>query len=459
MSMATANKAAPKAPSGKAVPKILRACVVQGGKVLEEHRLRPKQSLTIGTAPKNTFAIADPSLPKSHTLFVHKGGHYELVFTEAMRGKVSPSGGGAPEDLAVLKGSKAQKKGSTYHLTLQENDRGKVVMGDATIIFQFVVPPPVPAKPRLPAAARGSLWKSIDWPYAAALGIVFVLEAPVVIGFQYADPPRELTLDDLAGSRFAELIVPDYKPEEKKEVPKEKGEGASEAKKAQAKAKQSGDDDDNPSEQAAKKAARKEGIRKEIAGKGILAILGTAGEGSAGGAVADVFSSGGIGGDLDGAFDGIAGVGLATAGSGRTTRGGGTGEAASIGGLATSGGGNVGLKGKSERKVGAVKASAPEVDGSLDSAAIARVVRGRMRSIQDCYEKELKRDPNLAGKIVIEFTIGESGRVDEASVVSNAMGSSAVGDCIVGRIRRWRFPTPDGGSVTVNYPFIFTSSS
>jgi hypothetical protein len=39
------------------------------------------------------------------------------------------------------------------------------------------------------------------------------------------------------------------------------------------------------------------------------------------------------------------------------------------------------------------------------------------------------------------------------------MGSDAVGDCIISRLKRWRFPKPDGGSVTVNFPFIFTPSS
>ena len=83
----------------------------------------------------------------------------------------------------------------------------------------------------------------------------------------------------------------------------------------------------------------------------------------------------------------------------------------------------------------------------------------RKRMVQDCYERELKRDPSLAGKIEIEFTIGTSGRVDEAFVASNRMGSDAVGDCIVSRLKRWRFPKPGGGSVTVSFPFIFTPSS
>jgi len=30
-------------------------------------------------------------------------------------------------------------------------------------------------------------------------------------------------------------------------------------------------------------------------------------------------------------------------------------------------------------------------------------------------------------------------------------------NCILGRIKSWRFPKPRGGEVIVNYPFIFKS--
>ena len=63
-----------------------------------------------------------------------------------------------------------------------------------------------------------------------------------------------------------------------------------------------------------------------------------------------------MGGDLDSAFEGVAGVGVATAGGERTKRGGGTGEAASIGGLATKGGGKVGA-GTKKKDVSQVRSS------------------------------------------------------------------------------------------------------
>ena len=303
-------------------PKILRACVVQSGKVIEEQRLRRRESLSVGYGPRNTFVIADNSLPKTHQLFVVKGSQYELVLTEGMRGRLSVAN--QPVDFATLKSQGVlKKKGDFYSLELSDQHRGKVVIGEVTIIFQFVVPPPAPKRPQLPAAARGNIWQRIDWPYTAALLAAFVVEAPIIAYFQVAPRPTKLSLEDV-DDRWADLIVPDLKKEEKKE-PKDEAKGEGGERKQEKK-----DEDDKPKDEAGKAkvaAARKAKIQQTIAGKGMLAILGTTGIGAASGAVADVFGDGGVGGDLDAAFDGITGVGLAT-GSTRTTRGSGSGDKA-----------------------------------------------------------------------------------------------------------------------------------
>lgn len=438
--------------------KILRACVVQGGKVIEEQRLKSRQDLSVGKGPKNTFVIADGALPKTHQLFVCKGSQYELIFTESMRGKVSAGVGGKPVDFASLKAQGlVKKKGNRYHLPLTEDHRGKVIVGDATIIFQFVVPPPAPERVRLPAAARGTIWQSMDWPYVATIAIVFLLESPLIVALHFVDQPEPIRLEAL-DDRWADLVFNEPPEKPKPEKPKNKGNDGrgKKVKKAKPKVKE------EPVEEkrvAVKRPARSAGIRDKVKSKGILALLGSTGD-SAGvsGAVGAIFSDSSVGGDLDAAFEGMGGVGLAVTSRGHK-RGGASGSAASIGGLATSGGGKVGLGGKSERRVGTVKPSAPEVDGSLDPKAVASYVKRRLRSITDCYNRELKRNPNLSGKIEIEFTIAESGRVESTDVVANKMGSAAVAKCIMGRISRWRFPKPDGGSVTVSYPFIFTPGS
>ena len=100
-----------------------------------------------------------------------------------------------------------------------------------------------------------------------------------------------------------------------------------------------------------------------------------------------------------------------------------------------------------------------DLDGDLDASKIARVIRRQSSAIQRCYENELKRNPELAGKLEIEITIGEDGRVKDADVLTNTLGSGAVAKCATSRIKRWRFPKPDGGSVTFVAPFNFISSS
>ena len=80
----------------------------------------------------------------------------------------------------------------------------------------------------------------------------------------------------------------------------------------------------------------------------------------------------------------------------------------------------------------------------------------RLRAITRCYESELRKNPTLAGKITVQFTIQERGNVTGAKVVENTMGSPAVGNCVTKTVARFRFnPGPEGGSVTFKYPFVF----
>ena len=57
----------------------------------------------------------------------------------------------------------------------------------------------------------------------------------------------------------------------------------------------------------------------------------------------------------------------------------------------------------------------------------------------------------------MRFTIGTDGRVTKANIVSSSLADEQVKQCILRRIKRWKFPKPDEGTVTVSYPFIFTA--
>jgi TonB family protein len=75
-----------------------------------------------------------------------------------------------------------------------------------------------------------------------------------------------------------------------------------------------------------------------------------------------------------------------------------------------------------------------------------------------CYEKELTRNPNLAGKVTTQFTIGPTGAVMKARVAGSTMGDKAVEGCLLRVIQRLRFPPcVGGGTAEVTYPWIFKS--
>jgi TonB family protein len=93
----------------------------------------------------------------------------------------------------------------------------------------------------------------------------------------------------------------------------------------------------------------------------------------------------------------------------------------------------------------------------MDKTQLSAVFRAREGALRSCYERELKKNPSLGGKLTVKFTIGGAGRVTSASVTKHLDGSSAVGECVVSRIQTWKFPSPEGGDVTVSKSIVFSA--
>ncbi len=439
--------------------KVLRIGIIQGGKIIEERTLKKRETVSVGSSEKAMFTVNSPSFPKSIDLFEIVGGEYLIRFTPDMSGVVQLKEGDVNE-LAQLQARPEAKKAAdatTYPIT--DDSRGKVKVGDVTVLFQFRAAPAAAGKSALPPEVRGTFISNIDTQFATILTIVLisiVSLAAYARQFPYIEPTN---IEDVA-ERYQKLIMPDRDPaplpeeapaEDAADQGKEKEKEV--AKEAPKKSKAKGEKSEVDEEAAAR--ARKEAMKKAVAGKGLLGVIGTKGKN---GALQDVFNEGGFGEDeLGSAFSGIQGVDLAGGGGARGTRGGGAGEATSLGSLATGGGGNVSVGGKSEKEVrGTVGAEAPSVEGDLSPAVIAREMRRHMRAVKDCYERQLKRFPQLAGKIVISFEIREAGTLTDINIEEDSLKNSEVRSCIVSRAKGWRFPRPSGGSVFVSFPLVFT---
>jgi len=174
---------------------------------------------------------------------------------------------------------------------------------------------------------------------------------------------------------------------------------------------------------------------------------------------------GGLTGTEVGESFGVGGLGLVGTGRG----GGGTGEG-SIGlgntGLIGKGGGGgtgsgygrgsgAGFGGRGKR-VPRVRQAKATVTGALDKDIVRRIVRAHINEVRHCYNQGLARDPNLDGRVTVNFTIDERGRVSASSEHSSTLTDRGVTQCVVKAVKRWKFPKPKGGStVEVRYPFVF----
>jgi hypothetical protein len=100
------------------------------------------------------------------------------------------------------------------------------------------------------------------------------------------------------------------------------------------------------------------------------------------------------------------------------------------------------------------------VQGSLDPAIIQRILRQQMGRFKYCYQQALTRNPALAGKVLVNFVIGQSGDVLAATVANDTMGDPSVSQCAAQGVRNLSFPQPSGGGiVTVAAPLTFAEDS
>lgn len=452
------------------LPRVLRIGLIQGGRIIEEQIIRQRETVTVGQSEKNRFVIAHPQLPGKYALFESKGGRYTLNIKSFMTGRLSTQQGVV--DLAG---------GGARRIPLDDQSRGKIAMGDATLLFQFVVPPPIQPRPQLPAAVRGFWLKWIISLFSPSEGMVgemwlFSLLGCIamVIFFHVHDWPVEPAGFDLDNKFLALVVQP---PEDL--LDKDEGEAADEGEGEG----ETGDEeemaDERPSEKATKgkrqpltdeqkaalEAQRKARLEAAVKKSGILAALGSLGGDVAGEAGSDLLRGSSVASDIDGVMSKVGSVRTASVGDVGGQLGGpagseGGGSAVELSGIdAGKASGSVESGSVTEKKVKGKATVGPgeEAGGSgiLDQAKVTKTVRKRMAALRNCYEKALKKNPTLEGKIAVKFTIGTSGRVTAASATSDTLGDPSVTSCVIGKFRSFTFDKPEGGSVVYVYPIVF----
>lgn len=97
--------------------------------------------------------------------------------------------------------------------------------------------------------------------------------------------------------------------------------------------------------------------------------------------------------------------------------------------------------------------------GQIDESVLQKVLSKYLSKFQYCYEKALLSDASLSGAIVMQWVIHPGGRASDVKVVKSALNNAALHSCLSRELGSINYPSPNGGSVTVKYPFAFSSTS
>lgn len=443
--------------------RVLQVAMLWGDQLLEVQHFKDGVPVTIGEGKRNFFHVYTPSVGERYVLAVSHGDKLEVRVPAGAGLIVTNQGDVRSKDAlraaGALSGAVAQD--SQQVLTLGLHDRAEVSLGTVSFVVRYVRPSPAITANSL-AEADFTFFKITSICLLAGLAVVLAM----VLTPRAEQPESADIFEDQ--QRVAKFLIT---PQKKLEQKKLQLTGVEEGAKAKDEEGKFGKEEAKQQEAAPSKPGtpvvdknKKEKDRQVVGKAGLLGAF----KGLKGGA-SDVFGPGGFGTGLNNALGGLKGgaaMGDAQGVGGLGSRGtgtGGGGTALGIGGLGTqgtgrgaggSGGIDLGGRGKSITKVIPGKTT---VVGGLDKDVIAKVIRRHQGEIKYCYESELNKDPSLAGKVAVAFTIDPTGAVSDATVSESTLGNAKAEQCMLSRIRRWKFPEPKGGGVVaVTYPWLFS---
>jgi TonB family protein len=438
-----------------ALERPLRVALIWNGALHAEQLIADARDVVIGNGEGSVLPLPD-GCTADELLTLLEGGPsgFALRPNAAMRGYLFVGGRASPVE------------GLTAAVPLSSIDYGLVSFGSASVFFQQVrrVAGPPPRRSRRDGALAAAFGLSTFVHVGLLLFLFLVaarelsplshleLDAALVEKYLIVPPPEEL----LPSRMRSDSGLEDPGRRERDEP------GAQRAKDKEGKVGKR----DATRERTDVAGEPADAIAAQVRGMGLLGVLSGGGKNS----LADALDApsldnllGGLGAAQTVLGRGSGGFGLRGSGSG----GGGnaTGALFGAGELGTQVAGGKGLgrgadgagaKGRPPREAQlSLGGGDARVSGYLSREQVDRVVRANQAAIKYCFESALQRAPRLTGAVNVQWRIDRQGRVASARVAKSTLGDAGVEGCIVRQVKRWQFPTPDGGEVEVTYPFIF----
>jgi hypothetical protein len=460
-----------RAAAQPAAAKVLRVGLVYKGKVIDERVVAADGHVTIGPNERATFVLTGAGVPIGFRLFERSGGRTFLQITDSMSGRVASSAGVV--DLAALRAHASAVQipgaaGPIHRVRIDDDARGKIAVGEHTVLFQFVAPAPALGKPQLPVSVKSSLG-DVDWRTSVIAAFSFLVHFGAV-GSIYSDWTDPVVDDEAETTQILESVkqLPAPPPIEH---PKDENATPSPTPSAQASAKPAQSSSSNGGGRVASTGnmggnaggamsdARAHQLSSQMRALE-LDVLGSLNE-SRGSATGIVLSSAG---DFPfGALDKAAAstTGVRAGVTGGLDLGGNTGAPIKPGAIPRllidaapstvtpiTAGSAVAVK----PPPGSVSVPPPVVSGGAVPNA-GSVVAAMAAGFRRCYNNGLNHeDPTMRGTVRVTARIGPNGEVLSASASGGGTLSATVVGCVRNRVASAQFASPEGGGARLVIP-------
>lgn len=465
--------------------------VFLGESLMDVRHFRTPTTVTVGEDLRSSYKVPQEILTTGrYELVKPQGNGFALnIGLEAFGGAVHA--GGRTMALAEARSSGVAPGGM---LPLDQDTRAKLELGNLTFLIGYQ---PLPKRPKVGLLRQINVQEQIYLALSVILHLAFLIllslipeeqlratkdprkeKSSLIQAIQVAEQEKKKEEEEEA--KEEEKKIPDFEVEDKEmkvEVAEEETPAPPiEVEKKEKKPDQSLTSKLTPKEvkERNKQIVQNAGLNKVLNQTDLLAnvmggtnqYLGDAKKGmkilgsNAAGENYDSGSMNPFGGELaqggPGGTGGFAGN-LSTLGGGTGGPGGG-GMVAGLGKEAAGGDRKVNVAFKDTTQKIKVTVADVSVSGELDKATVRRVIQSYLGQIKWCYQKELQKNPDLGGKVVLSFLIAANGSTVNPKVSLNTMSTPEVGSCIAQKATRWKFPSPrNGGVVKVSYPFLFKS--
>jgi len=442
------------------MPLILR--IQRSGKISQKV-IHENEKFTLGQSPENDLTLFGQEFPKRHILFEKRNGYFKLNLPNYVKEGEIKVGESRLNLKELIVHDILPRENNGYTVKLAPNKQGYLTVGDTRIEFLFerrkIIRQVIPQ-------FDGFAWLNVafkglfsDLTFKLIFLFLFTLNAVILYLFKDYEVKIEEKVDVAKVSqRFAKFIL--KAPEEIAEISTSMTASTSEE-----------DTDANGDKQKEKSAARKgakrgsgKGGGNPAASSGLLSLIGGTGEGTKTSNVVDALVDRGLVADLKS----ILGGGTNLKVGGQKTKDGidpldqliGTGGSGGIDDFLSAMDEEVEevtLK-KTVRvnlATATSKSGSEEALGYRSEQSVMSVVNARMGRITWIYEKYLKRQPNLMGKVSIQFTIAANGFVTEVRILESTINHPQLENDIVNLIKRLKFDPIPSGNATFVFPFHF----